>query len=322
MAATPSEYAVPGALEPLPAGPAGPAGARIGGRWRTSLPIALPAAMLVVIFGLCFVWPLIGSVPKPTGGSILESNLAAFSHGHFLGTDPVGNDEWSRLLYGGRSSLEIALAVNGIGLALGGLLGALAAYLGGWRDAVIMRALDVLIAFPSLVLALAIAQGLGPGELHTIWALCFFSVPAFARIARAATLRVRQQTFMVAARLSGTSHARTLTRHVAPNIFPQLVTFALLGMGITVVLEGALSFLGLGIPPPAPSWGNMIAQGQGVLSAQPRYVLIPSAALFITVVSLNLLGDGLRTSTSVRATDTCAPSTASPTPSAGPRRWR
>jgi peptide/nickel transport system permease protein len=297
MAATPSEYTVPGALEPVAVGPPG---ARSGGRWRTSLPIAVPAAMLVAIFAACFLWPLVGSVPRPTGGSILESNLPAFSHGHFLGTDPVGNDEWSRLLYGGRTSLEIALAVNAIGLVVGGLLGSLAGYLGGWRDSVMMRVLDVLIAFPSLVLALAIAQGLGPGELHTIWALCFFSVPAFARIARAATLRVRQQTFMVAAKLSGTSHRRIVLRHVAPNILPGLVTFALLGMGITVVLEGALSYLGLGIPPPAPSWGNMIAQGQQVLSAQPRYVLLPSAALFITVVSLNLLGDGLRTRWSSR----------------------
>jgi peptide/nickel transport system permease protein len=105
---------------------------------------------------------------------------------------------------------------------------------------------------------------------------------------------------MVASRLSGTSHWRVLARHVAPNILPQLITFALLGMGITIILEGALSFLGLGIPAPAPSWGNMIAAGQGILSAEPRYVLIPSAALFITVISFNLLGDGLRARWSAR----------------------
>jgi peptide/nickel transport system permease protein len=295
MTTRPTEYIVPGALSI-----GEPAGPRLAGRWRASLGIAVPATLLALIFGACFLWPLIGPVPKPTGGNILNSNLAAFSPGHFLGTDPVGNDEWSRLLYGGRVSLEIALAVNGIGLLLGGVLGALAAYFGGFRDAAIMRVLDVLIAFPSLVLALAIAQGLGPSEAHTIWALCFFSVPAFARIARAATLRVREQTFMVAGRLSGTSNWRMLARHVAPNILPQLVTFALLGMGITIILEGALSFLGLGIPPPAPSWGNMIAQGQGTLSAQPRYVLLPSAALFLTVVSFNLLGDGLRARWSAR----------------------
>ncbi len=157
-----------------------------------------------------------------------------------------------------------------------------------------MRALDVLIAFPALVLAVAIAERLGPGELHAIWALSFFSVPAFGRLARAATLRVREQNFIAAARLSGTGHVRTLLRHVVPNILPELITFALLGMGIIIVLEGALSFLGLGIPPPAPSLGNMIAQGEGILSAQPKFVLLPSAALFITVVSFNLLGESMR----------------------------
>jgi peptide/nickel transport system permease protein len=119
-------------------------------------------------------------------------------------------------------------------------------------------------------------------------------VPAFARVARAATLRLREQPFITAARLSGTRHVRMLLGHIAPNILPQLLTFALLGMGITIILEGALSFLGLGVQPPEPSWGNMIAQGQGILSAQPRFVLIPSAALFVTVVSFNLLGDALR----------------------------
>ena len=270
------------------------AATRVAGRWRGSLGVVVPAGMVAVIFALCFIWPIIGPVPSPTGGNILNASLPAFSSGHFLGTDPVGNDEWSRLLYGGRASLEIALAVQAIGIVLGGLLGAVAAYMGGWRDATIMRLLDVVIAFPAFVLAVAIAQGLGPSELHTIWALCFFSVPAFARISRAATLRVREQTFMTAARLSGTSFPRMLFGHIAPNILPQLITFGLLGTGIVMILEGSLSFVGLGVPPPAPSWGNMIAQGQSTLSADPRYVLLPSAALFITVVSFNLLGDGLR----------------------------
>ncbi|HEY2601785.1 MAG TPA: ABC transporter permease [Thermoleophilaceae bacterium] len=282
--------AAPSVLEPA----AEPEGGPFGGGWARSLGIWVPAGMLALIFALCFIWPLIGPVPKPSGGSILDANLPMGSPGHIFGTDQVGNDEWSRLLYGGRASLEVALAVTAIGLIAGGLLGAAAGYLGSWRDATIMRILDVLIAFPSIVLALAIAQGLGPSKMHTIWALCFFSVPAFARIARSGTVRVREQTFMTAARLSGTSHWRMLLRHVAPNIFPQLVTFALLGIGVTIVLEGALSFLGLGIQPPAPSWGNMLAQGRGVLSAEPRFVLLPSAALFLTVFSFNVLGDALR----------------------------
>ena len=258
------------------------AAARAEGRWRSRIGVIVPGAMVAFIFLLCFVWPIIGPVPPPTGGNILNSSLPIGSPGHILGTDAVGNDEWSRILYGGRASLEIALAVQAIGIVLGGLIGAIAGYLGGWRDTTIMRLLDVLIAFPGLVLAVAIAQGLGPSELHTIWALSFFSVPAAARISRAATLRVREETFITAARLSGTSFPRMLLGHIAPNILPQLLTYALLGMGIIMILEGT------------PSWGNMIAQGQSTLSAQPRYVFLPSAALFITVVSFNLLGEGLR----------------------------
>jgi peptide/nickel transport system permease protein len=267
--------------------------ARRGG-WTHSLDIAIPGAMIGVILFLCFVWPLFGTVPKPTGGNILDANVPSFSSGHPLGTDQVGNDLWSRLLYGGRNSLEIAFAVNLIGLVLGGLLGAFAAYWGSFTDTVIMRILDVLIAFPSLVLALAVAQSLGASKLHTIYALCFFSVPAFARLARAGTLRLRERPFMLAARLAGTRAPRILLRHVAPNIVPQLATFGLLGIGVTIILEGALSFLGLGVPPPEPSWGNMIFDGQAVLSAEPKLVLLPSAFLFVTVLAFNLLGDALR----------------------------
>ena len=287
MTAQPRETSLelaPAAVEPLRERPA----------WVASLAIWIPAGVLLLIFGLCFLLPLFGGVPRPTGGDVLEASLPLFSPGHFLGTDEVGNDVWSRLLHGGRSSLQIALAVQLIGMIGGGMLGALAGYRGGVLDMIVTRVLDVLIAFPALVLALAIAQGLGPSKLNTIWALSFFSVPAFARISRAATLRLRERTFMLAARLSGTSAPRILVRHVAPNILPQLITFGLLGMGIIIILEGALSFLGLGVPAPAPSWGNMIAEGRNVLSAEPRFVLLPSAFLFITVLAFNLLGDAVR----------------------------
>jgi peptide/nickel transport system permease protein len=272
------------------------AGEPLAGRsaWVRSLGVAIPAGILVFILALCFLWPLFGTVGEPVGGNILNSNIDPFQQGHLLGTDPVGNDIWSRILYGGRNSLEIALAVNAIGLLLGGALGAFSGYRGGALDLIIMRIPDVFIAFPPLVLALAIAESLGPGKLHTIWALCAFSVPAFARLSRAATLQLRERTFVLAARLSGTSGTRILLRHIAPNILPQLVTFALLFMGVIIILEGALSFLGLGVPPPAPSWGNMIFQGQQTLSAEPRLVLVPSAFLFVTVLAFNMLGDALR----------------------------
>ncbi|NMH75990.1 ABC transporter permease [Pseudonocardia xinjiangensis] len=262
--------------------------------WVGSLAVAVPAGAVALIALACFVGPLVLPVPPPIGGSVLESYLPAFSPGHLLGTDPNGNDILARILYGGRSSLIVAVTVNLIGLLVGGTLGALSGFAGGVVDTVIMRVLDVLIAFPSLVLTLAVAQSLGPSQTNTILALAFFSIPAFARISRAATLRLRELPFMAAAGLCGTPGWRILLRHVAPNIAPQLITFGMLGMGIVIVIEGALSFLGLGIPPPAPSWGNMIAQGQQSISATPMLVVWPSAVLFVTVLAFNLLGESLR----------------------------
>lgn len=273
---------------------AGEAPARRARQLGRTLEIAIPGGILILIAAACYLLPLIYPVPPPTGGQVLNANLPFFSPGHLLGTDTVGNDIFSRLLYGGRADIEVGLAVTVIGLVIGGLLGAAAGYWGGAADAVTMRVLDVLIAFPALVLALAIAEGLGPSELHVIWALSAFSIPAFGRIARAATLQLREQNYILAARLSGTRTRRMMLRHIAPNIVPQLVTFCCLGIGITIILEGALSYLGYGIPAPNPSWGSMIAGGYQTISAQPSLVLIPSVPLFVTVLALNLLADGLR----------------------------
>ena len=254
----------------------------------------MPAGFLIVLAFACFVWPHIYPVPSPVGGSVLDAGLPPLSPGHIFGTDPVGNDVFSRILYGGQVSFEVGFAVTAIGLVVGGGIGMAAGYWGGAVDTVLSRVLDVLIAFPALVLALAIAEGLGPSEVHVIWALCVFSIPATGRIARSATLALREQTFVLAARLSGTRGWRVIVRHIIPNIAPQLMTFSLLGIGVIMILEGALSYLGLGIPLPEASWGSMIAQGQTVLSATPDLVLIPSAFLFATVVSLNLVSDALR----------------------------
>jgi peptide/nickel transport system permease protein len=280
------------ASTPVPLADEAAPGRRRG--WSRHIELAVPTVLLVLIIGGCFLWPLFGSVPAPVGGDVLDSNLPALSPGHLLGTDSNGNDVFSRILYGGRSSLEVGIAVNVLGLLVGGTLGTVSAYVGGALDTLIMRVLDVLIAFPSLVLTVAVAESLGPSQRNTVFALAFFSVPAFARIARAATLRLREQPFMVAAKLCGTRTFRTLSRHIAPNIAPQLVTFAMLGMGVIIVIEGALSFLGLGIPPPNPSWGNMIADGQQSLSATPMLVVWPCVALFLTVLAFNLLGELLR----------------------------
>jgi peptide/nickel transport system permease protein len=273
---------------------------RARGRLRQSLSLYLPAGLLAAIIAACFLWPLVGNVPPPVGGSVLDASLPAGTPGHLLGTDAAGNDIFSRLLYGGRVSLEVGAATQVIGIVVGGLIGMIAGYSRGFLAAVLMRVLDILIAFPSLVLALAIAEGLGPGELHVIWALSFYSVPAFARLARAATLRLRDQNFMLAASLSGTPRWRIVLFHLAPNLLPQQLTFALLGAGVAIIQEGALSFLSLGVPPPGASWGNMIASGMQTMSVQPSLVLLPCLALLITVAALNLLGDALRARWSAR----------------------
>jgi peptide/nickel transport system permease protein len=285
---------------PVPAASQAEEGGPASRGWLRSAEIAIPGAVLAVLLFFCFIWPLVYPVPKPIGGSLLTTNLPLWSPGHILGTDTVGDDVMSRILYGGRVSFEVAAAVQVIGLLIGGLFGMMAAYRGGWTEAVLMRILDVFIAFPSLVLVLAIADSLGPSETHVIWALSAFSIPAFARVARAATLRLRDQPFLVAARLSGSRAWRIQLLHIVPNMLPQLLTFSMLGAGITIILEGALDFLGYGIPPPAASWGNMIAAGQSFMSVYPRFVIVPSIFLLVTVLCLNLLGDGLRARWGVR----------------------
>jgi peptide/nickel transport system permease protein len=259
-----------------------------------ALRLWVPAGILLALLFICFVLPLIFTLPSSTNGNIIYNNEAPFSPGHILGTNVQGVDIFSQLVYGGQLTFEISISVTLIGVVIGGTLGVAAAYFGGWVDAVVSRVLDILLAFPALVLALVIAEGLGPSELHLIWALAVFAIPAQGRVARGATLTVRGLSYMTAARLSGTRPWRIITRHVLPNILPGIVTFSLLGIGIVVIIEGAIDFLGYGIQLPQASWGSMITQGQNIESVQPEYVLIPSIALVITVVALNMLGDALR----------------------------
>jgi peptide/nickel transport system permease protein len=263
-------------------------------RLGRALRLWVPAGVLLLLLAICFLLPLVVTLPSSTNGNIIVNNEPPFSPGHWLGTNVQGVDIFSQLVYGGQVAIEISLAVTIVGMAIGCTLGIVAAYFGGWVDAVISRLLDILIAFPALVLALVIAEGLGPSETHVIAALSVFSIPAFGRIARGATLTIRGLPYMTAARLCGTRAWRVIARHILPNIMPGIVTFSLLGIGVVIILEGALDFLGYGIPAPEASWGSMIASGQQVLTAQPEYVLIPSIVLLITVVALNTLGDALR----------------------------
>jgi peptide/nickel transport system permease protein len=266
---------------------------RIGIRWR-DLDIWLPAVVLIMVVGACFLFPLVGHLPGPNSGSLAQARDPLFSPGHLLGTDPLGNDELSRALYGGQISIEVGLGSVALGFLVGGALGVFAGYYGGAVDTVVMRVLDVFLAFPSLVLALTVATYLGPNERDVIIAIAFFTTPAYARLARATALRLREQDFVVSAKLVGGKDRHILVRHVVPHVVPSMATFGLLTVAVAMIIESALDYLGLGVRPPQPTWGNMIAAGQEYLSSDPALVLVPAAFLFVTILSLNLLGDALR----------------------------
>jgi peptide/nickel transport system permease protein len=260
----------------------------------SDLGVLIPLICVLAILFLCFIVPLLGVLPDPNGGSLAQPDIGLFARGHLLGTDALGNDVLSRALYGGRISLEVGVGAVFLGFLIGGSLGMLAGYFGGIVDVIVMRLLDILLAFPALVLALSLITYLGANERDVILAISVFSVPAFARLSRGATLQLREQTFIVASRLQGEAHPKIVINHVVPNVAPQVMTFGLLTIAFAMIAESALSFLGLGINPPTPSWGSMIASGQADLATDPMLVLIPGLFLFFAVLSFNMLGDALR----------------------------
>jgi peptide/nickel transport system permease protein len=238
-------------------------------------------------------------LPSPTDMDMLERR-AAFSALHWLGTDVLGRDELSRLIYGARISLTVGLCAPVIGLVIGGALGMLAGYFRGRFETLVVGSMDVLLAFPPLILALAVTAYLGQSLINLTCILGVLGIPAFMRVARASTLTLARREFVIAAQALGATHMRILLRELLPNVFLPLLAFFLLGVAVTIVVEGALSFLGLGVPPPISSWGSMIGEGRESLEIAPRLAFIPAAAMFLTVLSFNLVGDTLRALTDPR----------------------
>jgi peptide/nickel transport system permease protein len=225
----------------------------------------------------------------------LDARMAPPGAGHWLGTDFYGRDILSRILHGARYDLLIALFAVGVASGVGAPLGIVAGYVGGRLDDAIMRAMDVIIAFPGLVLAMALASVLGPGLERAILALAVVGVAGYARIARASTLSVREEVYVEAARALGASDLKILARHVFPNVVSPVVVRATLGMGFTVLLAASLSFIGLGAQPPTPEWGAMINEGRNQLITGRWWVsTFPGLAIMSLVLGFNLLGDGIR----------------------------
>lgn len=218
----------------------------------------------------------------------------------WLGTDHLGRDVLSRLLFGTRVAVLAGIVSVGLAVALGVLIGLVAGTRGGWVDEVLMRLVDAIWAFPTLVLALAIAFSLGPGLTNAMVAIGIVFTPAFARLVRGQALSLREREFALAARALGAGSCRMMRCHIWPNVLGPIVVQASLMIPQAIIVEATLSFLGLGIEPPNPSWGSMLRQAYQYLDRAPWLSLVPGAAMFCTVLGLNLLGDGLRVALDVR----------------------
>ena len=251
----------------------------------------------LVAFGAIFANVL--PIPSPTDIDMLGKR-APPSWEHWLGNDVLGRDVFSRLLYGGRVSLTVGLLAPVIAVVIGGTLGMLAGYFRGRLETFAVGGVDVLLAFPPLVFALAVVTYLGQSAMNITLVIGVLSIPAFTRVSRAVTLTLSEREFVTAARALGATHARILIRELLPNVALPLLAFFLLGVAVTIVVEGALSFLGLGVPPPAPSWGSMIGEGRESLDIAPRLAFLPAGFMFLTVLAFNVVGDTLRALTDPR----------------------
>jgi peptide/nickel transport system permease protein len=259
--------------------------------WCRDYPLGVVGALLICPFLLAALLPWLAPYDP-----IMLSPLAALadpSPDHWLGTDTLGRDQLSRIIYGARPSLGVGFGAVILSLLMGTPFGLLAGYRLGLVDLVMMRLFDALQAFPSIVLALVIAATLGPGAMNAVIAVAIVYVPIFARLARGQTLSAREQVYVEAARAIGASDTRIIARHLLPNITSPLMIQFYLTVAYAVLLEATLSFLGVGIQPPAPSWGSMLKDGYQYVTLAPSLSVVPGSAIFLLVLGLTLLGDAI-----------------------------
>lgn len=254
---------------------------------------ALAGGIIVIFVAiLAIIAPLIA--PYDPTHIEMTKKLQGPSSEHWFGTDDKGRDILSRLLYGSRISLTVGLLSTLLGAAVGILFGIIAGYYGKWLDSLIMRICDVLLAFPGILLALAIVSVLGASTTNVIIAVAFFAVPTFARIVRGSTLSVKKLEYIDAIRAMGSNDFRIIFKHILPNIVSPIIVQATLYIASAIITASALSFLGLGTQPPTPEWGTMLAQGRSYISQAPHLTLFPGLVILIVVIGFNLFGDGLR----------------------------
>ena len=254
--------------------------------------LALGAA-LTLFFVILALASLLWTPHDPAAFSVPE-RLEPPSAEHWFGTDHFGRDVFSNVMAGARTSIAVALLAVGLGAAVGAPLGLLSAAAGGWLDEWVMRASDIVFAFPALILAILLTAVMGPGALNAVIAIGIFNAPVFARLARGAALPLWKREFILAARAAGKGRARISAEHILPNIADLLVVQGTIQFSTGVLAEAALSYIGLGAAPPSPSWGRMLAESQTIAAIAPWTALCPGLAIVLCVLGLNLFGDGLR----------------------------
>ncbi len=256
------------------------------------------AAIIGGVIFLCVVLVAVfADVIAPYGyeeQSLQEQYLPPFSENHIFGTDNLGRDIFSRVVYGARLSLSVGIVSVALAMFVGIIIGIFSGYCGGIVDNILMRLMDILLAIPAILLAICISASLGTGLLNLMIAVGISTVPTYARIARASVMMTKGEDFIEAARATGAGHLRLVLKYIAPNIVAPLVVQATLGVAVAIISTAALGFLGLGIQPPQSEWGTMLASTRSYMLSYPYLCVFPGLAIAITILSLNLLGDGLR----------------------------
>lgn len=248
--------------------------------------------ILAVLVLLALFAPWV-TVHSPFAQDLTMKNLPIGSEDHLLGTDNYGRDMWARLVYGARISFSVGISTVAIGATVGTILGLLAGYFKK-LDSIIMRFMDLLFAFPGILLALLIIAILGTSMVNIVIAISIWSIPSFARIVRGSVLSIKNQEYVLALQSMGASHGRILFKHILPNSMAPLIVNATMRMGSAILSTSALSYLGLGAQPPSPEWGAMISQGQSLMWDAPHMAILPGIAIMLTIFSFNVVGDGLR----------------------------
>ncbi|MDP3445581.1 MAG: ABC transporter permease [Ignavibacteria bacterium] len=265
-------------------------------RYKKNKLAIIGLVMLIILITIAIFADLLADYDVQAVSQHMEERLQTPNRDHIFGTDQYGRDMYARIIFGARISLTISIFAISLSLVAGTVIGATAGYYGGRIDNILMRIMDVFLAIPRTLMAISIVAAMGPGLFNLLIAMSIAQTPGFSRIVRSSIMGIKEQEFIEAARACGTRDVRIITKHIIPNAIGPIIVQATLNMAETIITIAGLSFIGLGIQPPTPEWGSMLAEGKTQMRHYPHLVTIPGLAIVSAVMALNLIGDGLRDS--------------------------